>query len=1379
MAGSEDDIGGLELCSHQDGGGTKFDCNGNDNVREDLGASYVFVSSVGDVDGCRLSVEENCEIKGDCVVGNDQDFAMGMDKNMDLPSEFVGEVSESAMSGETDFEGTVEDRGEFEPGEDLESRTGNGLDIGESEGMVIVVSAGDCELLDKGGKDVDENVVVSTLEVEESEQSDTIGLRDVGCEFVGEVVENLTSEGTVEDRVEGELGEDLESRTGSGLELGVSEGTVIVSADKSGERVEENVVVSISEVGESEQSDTIGLGDAEYELGKVEAEVGEEEAQERTELKSVEGDLEMKDQGNFRQTKDLGSAESGESRKGVITLTDTGEYNKSVKAVDVEQDLAVSPVDFGEGSQSNTVSLRDDICESAEIQAGIEVDVEEGKLKDKTEPNSVESLESDIRTTKSVDCVSHDLEKNQFKFEHMTALDSEIDGGAQMDNEISAVEDKRIICTAAADDVKDLDKCIDGSQSVDKLDLTPPDAATTCSMDKVPIECGENITPGTDDCAAVEHEASKSVLVQGIGAVNSTELDSNINQTCAELIGHVPAKKFGGVLASIDDGTFSDQGPFDTDYGVGQVQGYDAQIVALDTNGTTTETDTRSVIDQCKISQIILGEQRSGCTKSSELNGNPDNAHSDCIVPQVQSDKILQSDCNGATIIEPEVRNLVCPITDKSELEIKHLHTEDVESGIFSVTDGTKSETEVANGLSSCASNDMRSEIKIEFGTIDSADVVTKSSGRNSLFKSQVLNGEIDCNRKQAIFMTNIVESEGCADMSSKSDVQNRSDMLGEDATVAECSIGDNVDGQSQGIVAKAKPFQFLAKFPRIDDDKLREQIRDAQELVEEKTVLRNNIRCEIEIKRADLQSLGDGLESTRSDERAVRRLVKLKRQEIDSVQDKINRAKNSISVMDITNRIAHMEHMIEHETHPLKEEKQLLREINVMKKLRGQISSNVCSAEEVTQALSQLEPTEMQLKTLKKELSDIKNKVSKAEAASIQLGKKYNDESKKLRELQARFQAANDIRQDAYKDLLGLKRQLHDKGKHFWIYKDDAKAASDYALNGDKEALFHFCAKQVDTFMDLWNKNDEFREDYVRCNMKSTLRRLKTLDGRSLGPDEEVHVFPVYVGERESRQLNNPSRATNPSSPTIMKQENTVQPVEREPIDGKSLVMVEPKSKMLKSKISVNPIPESGLHIGFRQLEVEETKEEEKQQTKEELELARKDEILRKEEIHAKLKEQLRQKEKVKAQEALERKKRNADKAQMRALSRAQKEAEQKEKEREKRLRKKEKNTTDGENGLELQTNHIKEESKDSPTTKPIKTSHFNRYNKTKATIPPALRNRGKRPMKQFMWWISGALIVLFIFLVANSGAFKNLRPRKDDSFLGNHQSAQPIWQS
>ena len=39
---------------------------------------------------------------------------------------------------------------------------------------------------------------------------------------------------------------------------------------------------------------------------------------------------------------------------------------------------------------------------------------------------------------------------------------------------------------------------------------------------------------------------------------------------------------------------------------------------------------------------------------------------------------------------------------------------------------------------------------------------------------------------------------------------------------------------------------------------------------------------------------------------------------------------------------------------------------------------------------------------------------------------------------------------------------------------------------------------------MELWNNNEEFRKEYIKYNMKSTLRRFRTLDGRSLGPDEE-----------------------------------------------------------------------------------------------------------------------------------------------------------------------------------------------------------------------------------------------------------------------------------
>lgn len=881
MAGSEDDIGGFkglqaetQLCSHQDlvdSGGTRFECKGNGNVRDDdLGGSYVFVSGgVGVSSGLDVGENYDVEVK-DGVVGNDQDSAVEVeDKEAGLRGEFVAEVVESVTSGEDDFEGKVEDRVEFESGEDLESRTGNSLELGEEEGMAIVL-VGDGELLDKSQKDVEKNLVESISELRKSDKSDSNVSEAAGCELPKVEAEINEEESQEQTELKSVVG-DLESRTGNGSELGESEGTVILSAadsellDKSAKDMERNIVVSISEWGESEKPDTIDLRAAECELAKDEASIDEQELQDGTELKSVVGDLESqtrisvncmsseleKNQKTTRQMEDLGSdAELVDIQEGLIESEYTGEFDKSLKAV--EQDLVVSPTDFGEGYQSNTVALGADTCELEEIQAAIEVDVGEGKSEEQTELNSVEeSLKSEIRTTESVDCVSNDLEENWYKFKHMTDLNSEIDGGVPLGDEIDVVADKGIICTAAADNFKvatdkDLDECIDGSQSGDKLDMTPSNAATFCIMDKLPIEHSEDITACTNDYAVLEHEASRSVLVQGIGAANSRDINSDKNQ----------AKIFGSVLASVDDSTVSDQGPVDVDRDVGLVQGYEAVRVANIDGILTTETATRCATDQSKISQINLGEQRSGCTKTPELNGNPDDAHSDCVVPPVQSDEVMRSDSNGATILKPEGRNLICPITDNtSELVTKHLVTEDVESGILCVTDGTKTETEVGNGPTSGSPNDLKSEMKIEFGTVDSTEVVTESWGRNLLSNSEILNGDNECNRKEAILTTSSIESESCADMNFKCDVQNHSamnhsDMPRTDATVADRSIGDSVDGQSLENVAKAKPFQFLAKFPRIDDDKLQDQIRNAQLLVEEKTVLRNNIGCEIDIKR-------------------------------------------------------------------------------------------------------------------------------------------------------------------------------------------------------------------------------------------------------------------------------------------------------------------------------------------------------------------------------------------------------------------------------------------------------------------------------------------------------------------------------------------------
>ncbi|KAH1121125.1 hypothetical protein J1N35_004285 [Gossypium stocksii] len=574
--------------------------------------------------------------------------------------------------------------------------------------------------------------------------------------------------------------------------------------------------------------------------------------------------------------------------------------------------------------------------------------------------------------------------------------------------------------------------------------------------------------------------------------------------------------------------------------------------------------------------------------------------------------------------------------------------------------------------------------------------------------------------------------------------------------------FGSVVTGQEpEGVdeVERKSPFYFLIRVPRYDDENLKEKIRLAQITVDEKTQSRDAIRIEIQKMRAVCKKCGDNIDAAISQERAVRDLHRSKRQEIDSIQSMMN-------IEDIDAQIRNMEHMIQHETMPLKDEKQFIHQIKQFKQTRERISFSMSKQDEVQQGLDQKDQIKERMKSLKKEADQLKVNLLKAEAVTKAAKKEYHDETEKLNKLQSQFKAADDIRQEAYLLLQSLKKQSYEKNKYFYQYRDDAKAANDLALKGDKEALQNLCVNQVEKFMELWNNNDEFRKEYIRCNTRSTLRRLRTLDGRALGPDEEPPVIPAIpkvINERVAKDQTVSSSTLEEQTP-----EKTAPAKAEMPKAKPAAKSMEQKNLTSKSEKPVKSVPPaSGSTTASSRDKIEEAEEKPKI-TKEEEEMARRAEESRKEEEAAKLREQRRLEEIAKAKEALERKRRNAEKAQARAALRAQKEAEQKEKEREKRAKKKERRkvaaagvgdasvTDETESAVTLETpaeTPKDSESKEKPVTvakRSQKPPQFTKQSKAKS-IPPPLRNRGKRKMQQWMWVLVTSLIVLALFLAGN----------------------------
>ncbi|KAD2393249.1 hypothetical protein E3N88_40226 [Mikania micrantha] len=582
----------------------------------------------------------------------------------------------------------------------------------------------------------------------------------------------------------------------------------------------------------------------------------------------------------------------------------------------------------------------------------------------------------------------------------------------------------------------------------------------------------------------------------------------------------------------------------------------------------------------------------------------------------------------------------------------------------------------------------------------------------------------------------------------------------------AEGSVIDSVDVKNE--VTEVLSYNFLIRIPRYEVESFRDQIRRAQLLVDEKTRLRDAIRVEIQEKRARLKAHNETFNAARIEETAARRLVRLKRQEIDSVQVVINRWKNAMSVEDIDGRIFNMEHMIQHETLLLKDEKQFIREIKQLKTLRDQLASNMGSSEEIRQAIDQKDHNEELMKTLRKELDSLKDKASKAEAAVKTVGKhtmrkvEGKENSKLSSELQMMF-AKKRLSVISYtKKVLGL------RNKKFRQFREDLVEARKFASHGNKDALHHLCANQVETFMEEWNNNDEFRKEYIsRCNMNAS-RRQRAWDGGPLIPDDMAPVRPNTLNENvDNGSVSLPGEVK--SLPVVLPAKGnkivSIPSTENRHTDSNNRSIEDvlgQTSQTFKTNGVAKPTAlASDVVAVVTELAVDNKIEEENALTKVEIELAKKAEELRKEEIAAMLKERRRLEEKAKAIEALERKKRIAEKAQIRAELRARKEAEQKEKEREKRLRKKEKKKTGGGDGSmnreavassananEVGPKDIESVPKEKNKKKAQPPPHF--FSKQQMlkpkSIPPPLVNRNKKRWQQ---WGKLALAVAGIFVL------------------------------
>uniref|UniRef100_A0A6N2MU07 Uncharacterized protein n=1 Tax=Salix viminalis TaxID=40686 RepID=A0A6N2MU07_SALVM len=618
--------------------------------------------------------------------------------------------------------------------------------------------------------------------------------------------------------------------------------------------------------------------------------------------------------------------------------------------------------------------------------------------------------------------------------------------------------------------------------------------------------------------------------------------------------------------------------------------------------------------DSCPVEDSKLCDTVRTETEVDNIGEDADSHPVDDSKVEAEVENVLLAPSGHANDVKPDMGTSPHTIDSDEKLSILSIDNADVESEVTeAVTEGDSNRTSVS------------------IGNPDGETFRCDSTGNESYIPKIEVQADSEVENISTAPMEEVPNRDGLVSQLKDTTFDEDSKNENPKPTVEDSAV---VTSDEQHIVAELGkgPF-YIIKVPKFDERNLREKVEDAKFEVEEKSKIRDAIQAQIQIEKAKRKEYEDSFVDARSEEKAARDLLKAKRKEIDSVQYIINRTRNVLEIEEIDGRIRTTEHKIQHETLPLKEEKQYIRDIKQLKQIREQLSSNMGSQDEVQQAMDQKDQSEERIKSLRKEADVLRDRLLKAEAVTEDARKKYNDEHEKINQLLFQHRAANDVRQEAFVHLQSLRKQLYEKSKYFYKYKDDLTAATNLALKGDKEELQRHCASQVERVMELWNNHDEFRKEYTSSNMRSTLRRLRTLDGRALGPDEQPPIIPSVVNQRVAR-----ANVVAPSAPAI-EVEKLVTPVETQKIDEKSTTKLGDKKKPnVIIKKQANPASlENGLPTVSGRDQIEESrqeeskpaKEEESRQenklTKEEVELARKTEELRKEKEEAMLKEQRR----------------------------------------------------------------------------------------------------------------------------------------------------------
>ncbi|XP_039030449.1 proton pump-interactor 1-like isoform X2 [Hibiscus syriacus] len=476
-------------------------------------------------------------------------------------------------------------------------------------------------------------------------------------------------------------------------------------------------------------------------------------------------------------------------------------------------------------------------------------------------------------------------------------------------------------------------------------------------------------------------------------------------------------------------------------------------------------------------------------------------------------------------------------------------------------------------------------------------------------------------------------------------------------SSAKESDKGDGINASNANIptdavdewpAAKQIHSFYFVRYRLYDDPVIKAKIDQADKELQKWNRTRFKITDELKAQRLDRAELLSQVRALNVDFDQFKEILGEKKKEIEPLQQALGKLRTNnyafgglFSSEEELNGVIHcLQYRIQHESIPLAEEKQLLREIKRLEGTRETVLANAAMRTKIQDSMGQKEAIQDQVKLMGVDLNRVRKEQHAVQSKKKLIKDKLNAIEKRINILQEELKDVTEKRDKAYETIQELRKQRDEENMYFFQSRSLLNKAKIVAAKKDMKALEELAAVEAEKFMALWNGDKAFRDDYEKRILTSLDSRQLSRDGRIRNPDEKPLVAAEVPVPTQTETILRPSSRQPKEEAKSAPQPGT-----------KKKVQKEAETKVMESKSSPENV------VAEKEISGSGKSEDTSASTKTDAE---------------KLKEKKREEEISKAKQALERKKKMAEKAAAKTAIRAQKEAEKKLKEREKKARKK-----------------------------------------------------------------------------------------------------------